>query len=111
MDQLKYWLRWVAVLPGALLGGLLLTFPLHWILKNTLNFIDPYPELPERILSPLVIALGFVWLGAKIAPARKIETAVVLFGLWTVLLGSALAFFFFVGEIEGRPVFFHGGGL
>ena len=50
MDQFKYWLRWLAVLPGALLGGILLCFPLHWILYRTFTeFIDPYPELPERI--------------------------------------------------------------
>ena len=84
-----HWLRWIAVLPGALLGGILMVFPLHWILYNTLsNFIEPYPELPERILTPFVVALGFVALGARIAPERKMEVAVVLFGLWMVLLGG-----------------------
>ena len=27
-----YWLRWVAILPGALIAGILSTFPLHWLL-------------------------------------------------------------------------------
>ena len=27
MDHVKYWLRWLAVVPGALLGGIVLTFP------------------------------------------------------------------------------------
>ncbi len=112
MHKVKYWLRWLAVIPGALLGGILLTFPLHWILYNTLkNFIEPYPELPERILSPFVIAVGFVWLGAWIAPARKTEVAVVLFVLWVVLLGGTVAFTLLVGNIGGRQLFMHGGGL
>ncbi len=36
MSKIKYWLRWIAVFPGALLAGLLATFPLHWILYFTL---------------------------------------------------------------------------
>jgi hypothetical protein len=112
MSSFKFWLRWLAVVPGALLGGIALTFPLHWVLYNTLtNFIDPYPELPERVLSPLAIAAGIVWLGARIAPARKVETALVLFGLWMVFLGGTVAYTLFVGNIGGRRVFFHGGGL
>jgi hypothetical protein len=63
------------------------------------EFIDPYPELPERLLTPGVIAGTFVWAAAKIAPARKIETAVVLFSLWTLLLGGSLAVALFYVEI------------
>jgi hypothetical protein len=57
LQRPTYWLRWLAVLPGALLGGVRLTLPLHWVLFDTLtNFVDPYPELPERLLSSLTIA-------------------------------------------------------
>lgn len=112
MTRVKYWLRWFAVLPGALVGGVLMTFPLHWILYNTLTqFIEPYPTLPERILTPFVIALGFVAFGARIAPARKTEVALILFGLWMVLLGGAAAFILLVGHIGNRQFFFHGGGV
>lgn len=112
MDQLKPWLRWLAIVPGALLTGLLLTFPLRLVLYNTLEkFIDPYPELPERILTPLVIAAGFVWSGARVAPTRKVETAVVLFGLWMVLLGGTLALTFFAVDVRGQQLFLQGGGL
>lgn len=107
-----HWLRWIAVLPGALLGGIMMVFPLHWILYNTLsNFIEPYPELPERIFTPFVVALGFVALGARIAPERTMEVAVVLFGLWMVLLGGVAALVLFVGNVGGRRLFFHGGGF
>ena len=52
-----------------------------------------------------------MWLGARIAPARKVETALVLLGLWMVVLGGTTAYTIFVGNVGGRRVFFHGGGL
>lgn len=96
----KYWLRWIAVLPGALLAGLLATFPLHWILYFLFNkeeadlgsiksFIQlfvhgmSYKDI-EYILYPFVIALTFVLAGYKIAPKYKFRTAVVLFGIYTL---------------------------
>src|SRR5262245_38611571 len=98
---MKYWTRWVAVLPVSILAGLLTTIPLHLILYNTLsNFIDPVPEFPERALTPLVIGATVVWAGARIAPARKVETAVVLFGLWTLLLGGFVALTIFQVDIQ-----------
>src|SRR5687767_6432981 len=103
MDSFKHLLRWLCVVPGALAGGLLLTFPLHWILYSTLsNFIEPYPALPERILSPFAVGAGFVWLGARIAPTRKIETAVVLVSLWMFVLGGLVALSLFNTNIGGR---------
>ncbi len=105
MSETKYWLRWGAVLPGAILGGILLLLPLHWILYSTLrHFIEPYPELPERMLSPLVTAAGFVWLGTRIAPARQMATAWVLSGLWTVVAVAALVFTLLVGHIGTHQV-------
>ncbi len=112
MNQLTYWARWVAVLPGSVLAGLLMTVPLHLVLYNTLsNFIDPVPELPERVLTPLVIGATIVWSGARIAPGRKMETAVVLFGLWMLLLGGSVALTLFAVNLRGRQLFFQGGGL
>ncbi len=112
MDTVKYWLRWLAVLPGAILGGFLMTFPLHWILYNTLsNFIEPYPALPERTLTPLAVAAGFVWSGARIAPAQKTEAAVVLFGVWLMFLTAMLALVLFDIPLSGRRLFFYGRGL
>jgi hypothetical protein len=35
--------------------------PMRLILVNTLgHFVDPYPELPERLLSPAVIDAGLI---------------------------------------------------
>ncbi|HEU0173446.1 MAG TPA: hypothetical protein VFV58_04230 [Blastocatellia bacterium] len=84
-----YWLRWLAVLPGAVLASVIALIPLHFILYRTLsNFVEPYPELPERLLTPFAVCLGFVWSGARIAPGYKFETATVLFGLIMIPLGG-----------------------
>ena len=110
--DLSYWLRWLAVLPGGLLGGLLLLFPLRLALVNTLRgWVDPYPEMPERLLTPFVIAAGFIWLGARIAPDRKAETAVALFGLWLFVAGATVALSLSNANVGGRSFYMHGGGI
>lgn len=107
-----YWLRWLAVLPGALLAGMIAIFPLHLVLYNTLsNFVEPYPEMPERILTPLVIAGVFVYAGSRIAPEFKIETSVVLFGLWLFLIGGFVFLTFYGADWFGGQLYFRGGGL
>jgi ABC-type sugar transport system permease subunit len=48
-ERLKRILLWIAVIPGAIIAGILILFPVHWVLYQTLtNFIDPYPEAPEK---------------------------------------------------------------
>ena len=32
-ESKKNLLRWIALLPGALIAGILATFPLHWVLS------------------------------------------------------------------------------
>jgi hypothetical protein len=87
--MVKYWLRWLAVLPGAVLAGMLALFPLRYVVYTTLSsWIEPYPELPERLLTQFVIACVFVWAGGRIAPDRKIETSVVLLCIWIFLSGG-----------------------
>jgi hypothetical protein len=105
MNSTKYWLRWVAVLPVAILGGVALIFPLHWVLYLSLrHLIEPYPELPERILTPVVVAAGFIWLGAKVAPSHKLMTAWVLGGLLTIGLIAGIVFVLNVGRIGNASV-------
>lgn len=107
-----YWLRWLAVIPGALTAGVLAAFPLHFAVYSTLrNFVVPYPELPERILSPFVIAAVFIWAGSRIAPEHKAASSAVLFGIWMFLVGG----FFFLAlsgaSWMGSQLYFRGGGL
>ena len=106
------WLRWIAVLPAALLGMILSAFPLHFILYQTLSgWIEPYPETPERVLLPLVAAAVFVWVGARVAPHHKTETAVALFGLWLLFLGVAVGILLTGGNFGGMQFTAQGGGL
>jgi hypothetical protein len=108
----KYWFRWLAVLPGAIAAGILTTFPLHWILYSTLsNFVEPYPQLPERALTPFAIAAVYVWAGSRIAPEYKAAAAVGLFGLWMALLGGFVFLAFFGGTWMSHDLYFQGGGV
>lgn len=87
-------LRWLAVLPGAVVAALVALFPLHFVLYQTLTgsgIVEPYPQSPERLLGPLVSALVFVWAGSRIAPSRKVETATVLLGILLLLVGAFFA--------------------
>ena len=69
--------RWVAVIPGAILCGFLILFPLHWALYFTL-VKGSIVEMPlenmapiERFLSPILSSIIFVYAGAKIAPKKQ----------------------------------------
>jgi hypothetical protein len=89
LQATAFWFRWVAVIPGAIAAGLLMTIPLRLMLMNTLRYIvDPYPAAPERLLTPIAIGAGMVWAAAKIAPSKKLEAAAVLFGIWMALVGA-----------------------
>lgn len=113
MDKgLKYWFRWIAVLPGALIAGLLSTFLLRLILVQTLkNFVEPYPEFPERALTPFAIALTFVWVGCEIAPEHKYKTGILLFSMWMFLAGGFIFLTLTGGTWFGKNLYLQGGGF
>jgi hypothetical protein len=67
--------------------------------------------LPERILTPLVIAGVFVWAGSRIAPEFKIETSIVLFGVWLFLVGGFVFLTLYGANWMGGQLYFRGGGL
>lgn len=108
----SYWLRWVALLPGAIIAGMLALLPLHWVLYSFFSsFVEPYPEFPERILTPFAIAGIFVWSGSRIAPEFKFETAIILFGIWLFVVGGFFFLTFSGSEWMGRSLRFQAGGL
>lgn len=96
------WLRWFAVLPGALIAAFLVTFPLHWILYIGFahdGTLFGFIELPdganisiERAITPFVIALTFIVVGYKISPGHKYRTSLVLCGLYALAFVYALFF-------------------
>lgn len=118
---MKTFLRWLAVLPGAILAAVLVGFPLHFVLYWTLTnpdsviYFETYPELPERILFPLAATIAFQWAGVNIAPSHKGKTAIILFAVllvfwiaavWLVLSGARLGDMHFVAQGGGlAPVF------
>ena len=88
---MTYWLRWVGVLPISIIAGVLITFPVHWGLYQTLSggdspLVSPYPELPERILQPFFSALTIVWVSSLIAPKYKFKTSVTLAVIWIFIV-------------------------
>lgn len=88
------WLRWVAVLPASVLAFILSLFVLRFVLYQTLTgsgLVEPYPEFPERTLTPLVGWAAFIWSGAWAAPKHKFVTALVLFSIWLLTLVFILA--------------------
>lgn len=98
MSNIKHLFRWIVVIPGGLIAGILATFPLHWIiyLKSKLGY-DSFLDLPtdiwadiERILSPFVISLVFVWVGSVIAPKHRRITAVALAIIYVLAMILAL---------------------
>jgi len=97
----KNLLRWIAVLPGAIFGGFLATFPLHWVLYftlangETISGVDIGPI--EYTLYPFVIAITFVLVGSRIAPNHKFKTAIVLTCLW---IASFIALFLFIPDSQ-----------
>ena len=112
MSKLNYLLRWVVVLPGSLITGFLALIPLHFILYSTLSkFAEPYPELPERCLAPLVFAGVYVWSGSRIAPTHKTETSVALFGLLMLCIGGFIFLSFAKADWFGGQVYLQNGGL
>lgn len=89
-------LRWLAVLPGALLGSVCATFALHWMLcmslahGETVSGVNTAPL--EYAPYPFAIAVSFVTTGYEIAPTHKWRTALGLVGVWLATLVGLLIF-------------------
>ena len=105
-------LRWIAVLPGAILSGVAATFILHFVLYFLLSkFFSSYPEFPERVLTPFAVATVFVIVGTAIAPRYKIATALTLLLLW--LTFAIILAIVYVTEMRwfGKEIYFEANGL
>lgn len=108
------WLRWLAVLPAAVIAFPLALFPLRWVLYQTLTgsgIVEPYPEAPERLLTPLVGGIAFVWGGAWVAPVRKVLVAKVLCAIWVLFVVAILAMVIVGVEGVQYEVNFLGAGI
>ena len=101
-----YWLRWIAVLPGALIFGFLASFPLHWILYFTLakgETISGVNIRPiESTLTPFVFAIVFILVGVEIAPKYKFKTSIILTILYVSFVIGVIIFM--SGHLETRGI-------
>ncbi len=99
-------LRWIAILPGSIVAGVAMTFLLHFILYFTLTkFVTPYPEFPERALTPFVIAATFIWAGCEIAPNNKLKVGIILFSIWIFLAGGFIMTTLIGGKWFGKSLY------
>jgi len=107
-----YWFQWIIMLPGALIAGILSTFPLHWLLYFAFannGTILGIVELPpganisiEYALYPLIIALVFVLAGFEIAPSNNFKVAILLVVLYILF---AISMYFLVMK-SGAEIYF-----
>ena len=80
--ETKYWLRWIAVVPGALLAAIIVSLIIRTVLYYTLfALISAKPRLIEIMLQPFLIGVGFIYFGSLIAPERNNKTLIILFVL------------------------------
>ena len=97
----KFWGRWLAVLPAALLSVVVVSFPVHWAVlmvtsgssdDGSLGISDLPPETLERLAVAFFAPLALVVVGAKVAPAYKLQTAVVLIILLAMALSAGVTY-------------------
>lgn len=108
MARRSYVLRWAAVIPGALLGVLLVTFPIHWFVMFQYMDTPDYgakdletiinPQTLELLLKAFFAPCIFIALGSRIAPKFKFYTGIVLAIALGVFYGYAATVV--VGEIQ-----------
>lgn len=106
----RFWLRWLAVLPGGILAAVLVSFPVHWAVllitsgsneDESLGLSDLPPETLERLAVAFFVPLTLVTVGAKVAPTYKLYSAALLALLYAMGLGAALTYAGTSGNYEG----------
>ena len=96
IEKLKNVLLWIIILPGSFLAGIIILFPVHWILYSTLShFIEPYPEMPERILGPMATSFIMVKTASHLAPSHKKIVAIIMATILIFIIGFGLALGYF----------------
>jgi len=107
MKKLKQVLRWIAVLPGSLLAGVLVIFLIHWLALAIHFSGGPFYgfitqdgggnpvslKQLEYSMNSLFVSATIIFVGALIAPKHRFATAIsltiLIFCLGTVLFFTA----------------------
>ena len=97
--------RWIAIIPGGILCGFIVLFPLHWTLYFTLvrgSMVQmPLEDMApiERFLSPILSSIIFVYAGARIAPKKQFVVSIILFVI-SVLIRVGMVFLVRISDLE-----------
>jgi ABC-type maltose transport system permease subunit len=87
-QNIKNILRWIAVIPTALIASILIIFPIRWFVffsgisetwvADVLKHIGLTITIDniERLLNALFVGGTFVYAGAKMAPNHQFKTAI-----------------------------------
>jgi hypothetical protein len=110
VNPFLFWLRWLGVLPAALVAVVAVSFPVHWCVlmiayrggeDQTLGLSSLPPETLERLGQAFFAPLAFIYVGAKVAPAFRLHTALALMILWAMVVGAGLTYATTVSAYEG----------
>lgn len=90
-------LRWILVLPAAIVGAVLVAFPVHWIVFATFRWGDDnIVQLSEegagnveRVVTVFAVPLALILCGARVAPSRRFGVAISLASLLVVLIATS----------------------
>ena len=117
---LRYWLRWIAVLPGGVVAALLVTFPLHWAIlliyaiggspDASITQVDEFgeergcalmgltcfvsAETLERLGMSFIVPYLIIFAGAWVAPSQRMIAGIAMAILVALGLGSVYTFSF-----------------
>jgi hypothetical protein len=100
MSRAAVVLRWIAVAPAALIGVLAATFVANIVAAilvffnsgsddNWISFLQP--ETVQRFVQAILVPMGFIWFGSRVAPNHTLTVGWVLFTL-SLLFGGAATF-------------------
>lgn len=86
--------RWLAVLPVAVLAVYLVGFPVHWVaIVVAGQFVSP-PDVAvpvfDRLGQAFVSPFCFIYVGYRLAPSLKMQTAGLLVILWAMFFGAIM---------------------
>src|SRR5215469_1621603 len=94
MQKLPDWLRWILMIPGGVVAGLLAQFPLQWAIQTFSSGSHPCCTASDYLafnLGPFVFWFLYVVVGAWIAPKSQLA-AIGLLIIFVGLLGFKGAF-------------------
>ena len=111
LDGWPTWLRWVLFAPAGLLAGLLVLFPIHWVVLlatsggsddgSGLALSELPPETLERGATALLVPMTIIFVASQVAPTHKTYVAGVLAVGWALLLGVVLTVAAQSGSYQG----------